>query len=68
MEKIIHNNNLFSADKLDFSFLRNREIVLLDNILDSCAWQVDKLFFLRIVSFLEIYSIIEIVSSTRETI
>lgn len=68
MEKIIHNNNLFSADKLDFSFLRNREIVLFDNILDSCAWQVDKLFFLRIVSFLEIYSIIEIVSSTRETI
>lgn len=67
MEKIIHNNNLFSADKLDFSFLRNREIVLLDNILDSCAWQVDKLFF-KIVSFLEIYSIIEIVSSTRETI
>lgn len=66
MEKIIHNN-LFSADKLDFSFLRNREIVLLDNILDSCAWQVDKLFF-KIVSFLEIYSIIEIVSSTRETI
>lgn len=68
MEKIIHNNNLFSADKLDFSFLRNREIVLFDNILDSCAWQVDKFFFLRIVSFLEIYSIIEIVSSTRETI